>query len=150
MKKQPETIGLEKPTYSAVLDCQNTLKELLDVLIKENRALSPREKKDYFLLFPSATLGEGADKPFRIFLNGKIYHLGTVERIGRLLGDQNDSKIWFKGDYGDLDTPVTDINVFWKKLLEYLYELFPYSLDKALSMSKEIEKGKTGQGYRVS
>ena len=52
-------------------------------------------------------------------------------------------------DYGDLGSPPIEIKVFWSKLLEHLYFIFPLSLDKAISMSKEIEKSKDFKGELV-
>lgn len=148
MKKQEGT-ELSKPTYEAVLSCQIEIRRLLNKHIKNNTALSDAERENFFILFPSSTLGEGCSTKFSIEIDRKIYAIKSVELAGRWLADQTENRIFIPDRFGYSASPTVDISFMWRMLLEHLYLIFPVSLSKALAMSKEDTRNKHSDGYEV-
>ena len=139
---------LSKPTFEAVKQAQNGLRVLLLKLIDENRALNKKEQKQYFDLIAYSTLGLGTVTQFKIF-NDRIYTMKNIECAARWLGIQTKNKISFPGELGSEDSDPIAIKLFWQRLLEYLFQIFPLALDKSISMSKEIEKRDSFRGALV-
>ena len=135
--------SIVKPTFSAVHKSQQLLIGLLRELIKNNRCLNPKEYEYYHNCISSSTLGLGSSKTFRIYIDGKIFTFGNVEFVARWLSDQTKNEVAIPPELGEIGSKPVDIKVFWKKLLEHLYYVFPIALETAIAMSKEIP-GDTG------
>jgi len=128
--------SVTKPTFSAVYQAEEELRVFIEKLIEENRPLTPDERKHYYNLLASSTLGLGVGRDFRIFID-TIFRFGTVESTGRWLGQQTENMICIPGDMGNQPSNKIPIGVFWSKLLDELFHIFPLALDRAISMSKE-------------
>lgn len=138
----PGKIAVGKPTYSACLSSQETIRELLGVLIKENRALTKKERKDYFWDLPSATFGQGVTRDYSIYIEapdgrGEFFHAGTVEQVARWLGEQTTKVVRIPDQRGTELSPEIPIGQAWSCLRDHLFHVFPFSLQMALSMSAE-------------
>lgn len=129
--------SVTKPTFSAVHQAEEELRVFLEELIQGNRSLSPDERERYYNLLASATLGLGVGRDFRIFIGHKIYRHGTVESCARWLGTQKENMVCIPGDMGNPPSQKIAISIFWSKLLDELFHIYPLALDRAISMSKE-------------
>jgi len=141
--------GIVKPTFSAVHHSQQLYTKQLRQLIKENRPLLNEEWDGYQDLLATSTLGLGVSKEFKIFIDGEIYHFGNVETAARWIAIQTKNRICIPSDYGYKGSPDIDIKVFWEKLLELLYFVFPVSLDTAVRMSKELPQSPGFEGVEI-
>lgn len=150
MIKKQEGTELSKPTYEATLSCQIEIRHILKKHIENNTPLSAMEKERFFVLFPSSTLGEGSATKFSIPIENRIYNIKSVELAARWLADQDGKRVFIPERFGFCSSPMVDISVLWSALLEHLYLIFPVSLSKALSMSKEDTRSQQSNGYQVS
>jgi len=141
--------GIIKPTFSAVHHSQQLFIKLLMQLIKENRGLTEQEWDTYQDLLATSTLGLGVNKEFKIFIEGTIYHYGNIESVARWIASQTTNKIHIPSDYGAAASPSIEIKIFWEKLLELLYFVFPVALDTAVKMSKEIPSSPGFDGVEI-
>ena len=144
-----ESDELSKPTYEATLSCQIEVRRLLNRHIESNTPLSPSEREKFFILFASSTLGEGSVTRFSIAIENKIYSVKSVELAGRWIADLSERKVFIPERFGFRASPMVDISVLWRALLEHLYLIWPVSLSKALGMSKEDTRSKQSDGFFV-
>jgi len=129
-----------KPTFMAVESMQQQLRRHLESLIAENRPLHDEAEKTLFYRELShSTLGLGICRDFRIYLGNKIYRHGNIESSARWIASLTSSDAVIPGDMGNPASIKVSISVFWKKLLDELFFIFPMALDKSISMSREGE-----------
>jgi hypothetical protein len=150
MVRSRESDELSKPTYEACLSSQEELRHLLNKLIQGKRPLTPTERERFFVLIATGTLGEGSNTVFSVYINKKIFSMKSVEQFARWLADQDEDKVSIPALFGNQGSDVITIDILWRALLNHLYAVFPISLSKALSMSKEDTRGKQSDGYKVS
>ena len=150
MTKNRESDEISKPTFEACLSSQEEARRFITKHMENNMPLSNSERDKFFLLIASATLGEGANTKFSIFLVNKIYTIKSVESAARWLAEQDSIRVCIPGSFGYPNSPMVDISVFWRSLLDHLFVVFPVSLSKALSMSREDTRSKQSEGYKVS
>ena len=151
MTKSRESDELSKPTFEACFGCQEELRKFINKHTETNTPVSTTNERDkFFALLASSTLGEGSSMLFSVLIGEKIYSIKSVELAARWLADQTEPSIFIPGRFGNRASPVVDISILWRALLEHLYLIFPVALSKALSMSKEDTRNKQSDGYRVS
>jgi len=145
------TFSVIKPTFSAVHQAQESLRVFTEKLIHENRPLATDERANYYNLIASATLGLGVVRDLRIYIGNKIFRFGNVEYYARWLGTLTKNRGCIPSDMGNPPSETIDISVFWSKLLDELFHIYPLALDKAISMSKENTDTQHQQikGFRV-
>lgn len=144
-----------KPTLSAVLHAQEQLRKHISMLIKENRPIANEKERALFLReWNYATLGFGKDYDVEYSIQGID---GPADRHGtdyfaRVMSMRaNKEKEYHQR--GDLMRPANDVIVpisfHWKALLSGAFEVFPYAIDRASSMSKEQETTSRTKGFKV-
>jgi len=147
MNKEYEENLIVKATFEDCLNAQERLREKINELAKKNRCLTEGEREDFFRELAHSTYGLGITKAFRIFIENKIYTLGSVESVARWIASQDKNKLCIPGEFGNPPSPEIDISILWQRLLDLLYSVFPIALDRSSSMSKERDASTGGMGY---
>ena len=146
-----------RPSFEAVYNCQERLRKKLDELIEENRPVSnENERQELMNLTAHALLGLGNKVDHRVewytvvpdipaaggvdFLHDLEYHLRLTLYY--------DKDIIPKGNYKNLFCDIP-ISVIWRIMRNWCFKIFPISLDRAMSISKEAEESGKSAGYKV-
>ena len=154
---EPKGKRLIKPTLSAVLHAQEQLRIHLMKLIEENRCLSDEKERTLFLKeWNYGTLGFGKDFVLTIRiggLNGPAIKHGTDYFARKMAMETDNEKVFHqnRNNYDpDLKTEIiVPISFFWKNLLHRSFEIFPYAIERASSMSKEEQSTSRTKGFKI-
>lgn len=139
MKKQSK-----RATFEDVKNAQKNFRELLDILINNNRCLNKNERNKYFDILALSTLGVGIDlqEPFIIEGNTGFKHLiGNFEYVAGWLAYQDNNKI-IVGKNPDVEE--IDIYKFWKNLRDMFLKVRGHALKMGVKISAEqIKMGRS-------
>jgi len=122
-------------TFEDTLTNQTKLRNWLEILARDKLTLKPTQRDSFIRTFNKATLTVGRPKLVVIKLpNGKKAPLGKLHYFAQKMTyiTTKEVKIKYKGK--NYKIPIEHL---WLTLLEYLLNVFPYSLDLALRMSAE-------------
>lgn len=119
-----------RATFEDVSQAQDKLLKIVDRCIQEKRCLKKSERKNFFRKYRWATLGVDSKMNINIQGEKKSYNLGHVGHAAYWLAYQQQNVV----SMGD---EQIEIQVFWKKLRDKLFYIFPVALRMAVKMSKE-------------
>lgn len=156
MEENEEVKGkrIIKATLSAVLNAQEQLRKHIMQLIEENRPLKDENERALFIKeWNYATLGFGKD--FEIsFSVEEFTHSSThnTDYFARYLSIENRNEITYHRKEIIHNKEITvnkPISFHWNHLLHGAFEIFPYAIERATSMSKEQETQTRTKGFNV-
>ena len=138
----------EKQIRMTLQDClynQGRLREMLKVLISENRPLTHKEKLDFYNVLPKALIGQGATEPIYFVYKKGWFIFESCQALAFRIVDLNGDKIRLKTTRPENIEVVLPISELWKFLYEKVLFLFPQATAEAIHISAEtIERPQQG------
>lgn len=122
-------------TFEDTLTHQTKLRNWIEILAREKVPLKPSQRETFIRVFNKATLTVGRPKivvyttPY-----GKKIPLGKLHYFAQKMTYIQTTPVKMKYKNIEYQIPIEKL---WFTLLDYLLNVFPYSLDLALRMSAE-------------
>lgn len=142
------TSDKEKQIRMTLQDClynQSCLREMLKVLINENRPLAHKERQEFYNVLPKALISQGATAPVYFVHNNGWFIFASIQNLAHRLADINGNKIKLKTSRPENVEVVLTIGELWKFLYEKVLFLFPQASAEAIHISAEtVERPQQG------
>lgn len=120
----------KRATFEDVCKAQDSLINIIDKCIEENRCLTKAERDRFRNIYRLGTLGLGSEFDFVIKGEKKSYKLGHVGHAANWIAYRDNNIISIGEDN-------IEIKFFWLKLRDMLFTIFDYSIETAIKISKE-------------
>lgn len=154
MTQEKSSRKILKATMEAVFQSQERLRKHLDELVKENRCLKDQQERDTFFREVSySTLGLGIEQIIEYKTKEYSGIRKDVETVARWLAYQTTNKVivpleLYKpgNEQYKEEVPICKL---WQVLRDNLFSVFPLSLDRACSISKERDEQIRSKGYAI-
>jgi hypothetical protein len=138
----------EKQIRMTLQDClynQGCLREMLKILISENRPLAHKERQEFYNLLPKALISQGATNPVYFVHNNGWFIFASIQNLAHRLADLQGNKIKLKTSRPENVEVVLPISELWKVLYEKVLFLFPMASAEAIHISAEtVERPQQG------
>lgn len=144
MKSKPEGRQL-RMTLEDTLYFQDHLKQLLKILISENRPLQLQERKPFFEMITKALLSQGATDPIYFVKDNGWFIFSSAQNLAHRLADMHTKQIKMRTDRPEQVETIVSISELWQFLYDKFLYLFPQACAEALHLSAEsVERPKQG------
>jgi len=138
----------EKQIRMTLQDClynQGLLRQMLKVLINENRPLTHKEKQEFYNILPKALISQGANDPVYFVYKNGWFIFSSVQNLAHRIADLYGNKIKLKTSRPEKIEVVLPISELWKYLYNKVLFLFPKASAEAIHISAEtIERPQQG------
>lgn len=142
------TSDKEKQIRMTLQDClynQGCLRDMLKVLINENRPLGHKERQEFYNVLPKALISQGATDPVYFVHNNGWFIFASIQNLAHRLADINGNKLKLKTSRPENVEVVLTIGELWKFLYEKILYLFPQASAEAIHISAEtVERPQQG------
>jgi hypothetical protein len=138
----------EKQIRMTLQDCltnQELLRNMLKILISENRPMTYSEKKDFYNILPKALMSQGTvDLVYFVQGNG-WFIFPSVQNMAHRFADLNSCNISLKTSRPEKVEVVLLVTDLWQFLYEKILFLFPLATAEAIHISAEsVERPQQG------
>jgi hypothetical protein len=137
MKKEDDKGKQIRLTLEDTLFFQNELRELLKVLISENRPLTYKEKMRFFEMLPKALLSQGAVDPVYFVKEKGWFIFSSVQNLAHRLADLSGEKVQLRTSRPEKVEITITIGELWQFFYDKCLFLFPQACSEAIHMSAE-------------
>ena len=138
----------EKQIRMTLQDClynQGRLREMLKILISENRPLTYKERLEFYDILPKALISQGATDPVYFVYNDGWFIFASAQNLAHRLADLNGNKIKLKTTRPQEVEVTITISELWSFLYDRILFLFPQASAEAIHISAEsIERPQQG------
>ena len=124
-------------TLEDTLFFQNEMRELLKIVISENRPLSYQEKQRFFEMLPKALLSQGAVDPVYFVKDKGWFVFSSVQNLAHRLCDLTSEKVCLKTSRPEKVEIILMIGELWQFFYDKCLFLFPQACSEAIHMSAE-------------
>jgi hypothetical protein len=137
MKKDDDKGKQIRLTLEDTLFYQNEMRELLKILISENRPLSFKEKQSFFEMLPKALLSQGAVEPVYFVKDKGWFIFSSVQNLAHRLADLSGEKVQLRTSRPEKVEITITIGELWQFFYDKCLFLFPQACSEAIHMSAE-------------
>ena len=138
----------EKQIRMTLQDClynQGRLREMLKVLINENRPLTHKEQLEFYNVLPKALISQGATDPIYFVYENGWFIFQSCQTLAHRIADLTGNKIKLSTTRPEKVELELDISELWKFLYDKILFLFPQASAEAIHLSAEtIERPQQG------
>jgi hypothetical protein len=132
-------------TLEDCLQYQDKLRDLLQQLIRENRALKHEEKSKYFELLPKSLLSQGSEDPVSFVIQGGWFTFASIQNMAHRMVDLHTDKVNMKTTRPEKVDVAISISELWQFLYDKVLYLFPKAQAEAIHISAEsVERPQQG------
>jgi len=136
-------------THKDTITKQNQLLNLVRKKISANVGLSLDEKNTFSILVADSLLSHGDRRCYYITDNSTKINLGSVHTLSLKMLDVNGGKVTLF-DRRTNKRIVIETKELWKILKSEYIRAFPFALEEAIHMSREIPKREEATTYTFS
>lgn len=157
MTEQKSGKQIVRQTLEGVFQAQEKLRKHLDCLIDENRPLQDSRERDlFFRELVYSTLGLGREQIVHLYVGSFDGLRADLETVCRWLAYQDKSMVLVPMELRDMtrgycpqaaEAPIRDL---WRVVRDNLFSVFPRSIDRATSLSKEQDAAGKTRGYVIA
>jgi len=143
----------EKQMRLTLEDCryyQDKLKEILQILIRDNRPLKQVEKKQFFDMLPKALLSQGSANPVSVVIEDGWFTFASVQNLAHRLADLHTDKVYLKTSRPEKVEITIPISELWQFLYDKCLYLFPLASAEAIHISAETMERPQQGSYEFS
>jgi len=137
-------------TLHDTLATQDKLRDLVRLLINENRPLTLQEKQQYYQLLPNALLSQGATDPVYFVKDDGWFIFESVQALAHRLGDLNSTNINLKTTRPKQVEITISIDELWMFLYRKMLYLFPQANSEAIHLSAESIERQQQKSFKFS
>ena len=119
---------------------QDKLRELLKVLISENRPLTYKEKQKLFEILPKALLSQGSNNPVYFVKDNGWFQFASVQNFAHRLAELHSNNVSLKTTRPEQVEINIAINELWQFLFDKVLYLFPLANAEAIHISAESQE----------
>ncbi len=133
----------KRRTFEDTIRRQRELRGFVKKKMSSNTMLTPKERIEFYDLFPRAFLSNG--KNVKVYFDNpkcKLF-LGTVHSLASKMMDWEEPVVIKYRGVKATFKPKT----LWMLLYDNMLEVFPKALDEAIHMSAEVEKREENEGF---
>jgi len=140
--------GKEKQIRLTLEDCityQDKLRDLLKILISENRSVTHHEKQQLYKTMPKALLTQGTTQPVTMVIKRGWFIFASIQNFILRTSEMTTGKVRLETTRPEevtVDVPISDL---WKFIFDRVMYLFPLAAAEAIHLSGE-SPARTEQG----
>ena len=130
----------EKQMRLTLQDClffQDKLRQLLKVLISENRPLTHTEKTNLYEILPKALLSQGSNDPVYFVKDQGWFVFASVQNMVHRIAELYTDKVMLVTSRPEKVEVVISIGELWKFIFDKVLFLFPLANSEAIHISAE-------------
>jgi len=137
-------------TLEDTIRWQTRLRELLQVLIRENRPLTQHEKSMFFEMIPKALLNQGTADPVNLVIGKGWFTFASVQSLALRLSDLWSSTVSLSTTRPEKVSVKVQISDLWEFLYEKVVFLCPLATGEAVHISAESVERQQQTAYDFS
>jgi hypothetical protein len=137
-------------TLHDTLATQDKLRDMVKLLINENRPLTQQEKQQYYQLLPNALLSQGATDPVYFVKEDGWFIFESVQTLAHRMGDLTTCNVNLKTTRPKQVETTISIGELWKFLYRKMLYLFPQANSEAIHLSAESIERQQQKSFKFS
>ena len=133
----------EKQMRMTLQDClffQDKLREMLKVLISENRPLTHMEKTKLFETLPKALLSQGSNEPVYFVKDNGWFIFASVQNFAHRIAELHSNMVSLKTTRPEKIEITIPISELWQFLFDKVLYLIPLANAEAIHISAESQE----------
>jgi len=138
----------EKQTRYTLEDClynQQKLRDLLKILIADNRPLTHKEKKDFYDYVPNALLSSGAVDPVNIVIGKGWFVFESLQTMAQRFAEIQTNNVLLRTTRPEPFEIKVSIAELWRIFYNKILYVYPQAAAEAIHISAEsVERPQQG------